>query len=277
MEYDIIFSGVNASHGKKKAWTDRSHEHNRYLWHSMFHKYGEAEIRVGPWMKKHRKEFFLGCKTLMRTKKEAGRELHRSLERLQTDQFDLYQLHSVDTKAEVETIFGPSGAMEAILDAQSRGLLKYIGITGHSLALLISALERFDFDTVMFPFNFIFYANPGYRNYFKKLMSIVKKKDLGMLIIKSVATGNWEKKHQALPMLQRPYTTWYKPFSTPEDIYRSMCFALSKQLTTLVSASDVHLLSMMLDAADRYREMQLSDQEKIEREGRNYKLLEFTF
>jgi aryl-alcohol dehydrogenase-like predicted oxidoreductase len=240
-------------------------------------EYGEAEERIGLWMKRYRAELFLACKTLMRTKRNAYSELHRSLKRLHTDYLNLYQLHSVDELSELETVLGPGGAMEAILEAKAQGILQFIGITSHRLDLIIRALELFDFDTIMFPFNFIFYADRGYRTRFEKLMKIVQKRDIGVMVIKSIAKGNWEEKYQSLPILRRPYTTWYEPFETGDTICRAVNFVLSQKISTLVSASDAKLLSLMIDAAECFSQIAKEEQNMLLTEGKKHTLLEFTF
>jgi aryl-alcohol dehydrogenase-like predicted oxidoreductase len=239
--------------------------------------YGEAEIRIGPWMKKYRKDCFLACKTMKRTKNEAREDLHRSLDRLQTDHFDLYQLHFMDEMTDLETVLGPGGAMETIVEARSQGLLKYIGITGHNIPLQIKALDLFNFDTVMFPFNFIFYGDSDYRRDFEALMEIVEKRDLGALAIKAIAKSNWEEKYQSLDRLERPYTTWYKPFETAETIANAISFALSFGFSTTVTASDVKLFALTLDAEEKIHAVSPKERNGMLAEARGYELLEFTF
>lgn len=239
--------------------------------------YEEAEIRIGPWMKKYRKQCFLACKTLKRTKKEAREDLHRSLERLQTDHFDLYQLHFMDQMSNLETALGPGGAMETIVEARSQGLLNYIGITGHNLPLQLEALNMFDFDTVMFPFNFILYRDSQYRSDFEKLMKKVRERDVGAIAIKAIAKGNWEKKYQVLDRYERPYSTWYKPFEEVEEVTRALSFALSMGFSTMISASDVKLLELTLDAVEKVHVLNQEENDAMLREAEKYSLLEFTF
>ena len=239
--------------------------------------YEDAEIRIGPWMKKYRKQCFLACKTLERTKKAADEDLHRSLERLQTDHFDLYQLHFMDKMSDLETTLGPGGAMEAIVEARSQGLLNYIGITGHNLPLQLEALNRFDFDTVMFPFNFILYRDSQYRSNFEKLMEKVRERDVAALAIKAIAQGNWEKEYQVLDRYERPYSTWYKPFEEVGEIALALSFALSMGFSTMISASDVKLLDLALDAVDKVHVLNQEENDALLREAEKYSLLEFTF
>jgi len=197
--------------------------------------------------------------------------------RLQTDHFDLYQLHFMDKMSDLETVLGPGGAMEAIVEARSKGLLNYIGITGHNLPLQLEALNRFDFDTVMFPFNFILYRDSQYRSNFEKLMKKVRERDVAALAIKAIAQGNWEKEYQVLDRYERPYSTWYKPFEEVGEIAVALSFALSMGFSTMISASDVKLLDLTLDAVDKVHVLNQEENDALLREAEKYSLLEFTF
>ena len=133
--------------------------------------YGMAEQRIGPWMPRVRDQFFLGCKTMERTKEGAWREMHESLARLQVSSFDLYQIHAVTTFAELDAATAPGGALDAMIQAREQGLTKFIGITGHGVdspAIFRESLRRFDFDSVLFPINFVQYGIP----YFLSLIHI---------------------------------------------------------------------------------------------------------
>lgn len=151
--------------------------------------YGDGR-RVRPCLAKERKRFFLGCKTLERTSSKAEAELHRSLERLGVNSFDLYQVHAVTTMEELDQVTGPGGALEAIKNAREERLTRYIGITGHGVSaprIFLEALRRFDFDSVLFPINFIQYANKEYRRYAQELLRECRTRDVGTMIIKSIA------------------------------------------------------------------------------------------
>jgi aryl-alcohol dehydrogenase-like predicted oxidoreductase len=239
--------------------------------------YEDAEIRIGPWMKEYRKQCFLACKTLERTKKAAREDLHRSLDRLQTDHFDLYQIHFMDTMPDLETVLGTGGAMEAIVDARSHGLINYIGITGHNLPLQLEALNRFDFDTVMLPFNFILYHDSQYRVNFEKLMERVRERDVAALAIKTIAQSNWEKEYQVLDRYERPYSTWYKPFEEVEEIAVALSFALSMGFSTVISASDVKLFNLTLEAVDKVRILNQDEIHAMLSKAEKFPLFEFTF
>jgi aryl-alcohol dehydrogenase-like predicted oxidoreductase len=218
--------------------------------------YGEAELRLGPWMERHRQDFFLACKTEKRTKEEAAEALRRSLERLRVDHFDLYQLHGVTELDELEVALGPSGAMEAILEGRKEGLLRFIGITGHCPATQVEALKRFDFDTVMFPLNFVLRAHRNERNDWEELLKLAKEKDVGVMAIKAITKGPW-------PTETHAYQTWYEPFDDQEAIDRALWFTLSQDVTAAVSAADVRLIPKVVDAAERFRPLSQEEQAQL--------------
>jgi predicted aldo/keto reductase-like oxidoreductase len=218
--------------------------------------YADAELRLGPWLETHRDRFFLGCKTQLRDKEEAREELHRSLERLRVDRFDLYQLHAVATMEDLAECFAPGGSLEAIVEARNEGLTQYLGITSHGLetpAVLIEALNRFDFDSVLFTLNFQMWADEGYRRDVSRLMQIADERDVGTMVIKTWSRGPWgEKKHR--------YHTWYEPFDDAGMIEQALRFNLSQPVTGVISAGDARLLPMILDAAERFQPMDDAEQ-----------------
>lgn len=221
--------------------------------------YGTAEARLGPWLANHRDEVFLGCKTTERTKNGAWSELRRSLAALHAGQFDLYQFHAVCTMDELDAIFAPGGALEAVLEARAEGLIRHIGITGHGYeAPLVhaEALERFDFDTVMTPLNFVQYADPTFRRNFDHLIGLTQARDVGMMVIKAVTKGPWGEQNPA-------YNTWYEPFDTPEGVERAVRFALSFPVTGFCSPGDMRLLPMVLDAAEAFKPMSAGERDDL--------------
>lgn len=231
--------------------------------------YGQAEERVGPWMPRERKRFFLGCKTAERTKDGAWNEMQNSLKRLQTESFDLYQLHAVTTFEELDAVTMKGGALEAAVAAQKAGLTKFIGITGHGVdspAIYLEALRRFDFDSVLFPLNFVQMGNPEYHRNAEALIAECRKKDVGTMIIKSVCQGPWgEKEHTA--------TTWYEPFNNQEQVQQAVNFALSYDVTGLCTAGDVHTLPMMLKACQNFQPLDADQREKLIKSGKAYEPL----
>lgn len=221
--------------------------------------YGEAELRLGPWLERHRASVFVGCKTQLRGRQEARDELHRSLERLRIDRFDLYQLHAVTTMGELEQCFAPGGSMEAIVDARREGLTRYIGITSHGYeapAVAMAALDRFDLDSVLLPLNFKMWADGEYRRGAEALFRRMAEKDVGSMAIKAVARGPWDDR-------ERGYNTWYEPFDEPQAIERALRFTLSQPVTGAISAGDARLLPAILDAAERFAPMDAGEQASL--------------
>ena len=221
--------------------------------------YGEAEARLGPWLARERGRFFLGCKTQERTREGAQAELRRSLKRLQAPSFDLYQLHAVTSMAELDAATRPGGALETLEWARAEGLTRYLGITGHgaeSPGVFREALRRFDFDTVIFPLNFVQYANPDYRREAEALIAECVAKDVGLMPIKAITRGPWgEKPHT--------HQTWYEPFTEPGDIQRAVNFALSQPVTGLCTAGDPRLLLPSLEACAAFEPMSAAEQARL--------------
>jgi aryl-alcohol dehydrogenase-like predicted oxidoreductase len=221
--------------------------------------YGEAELRLGPWLEKHRADFFLGCKTQLRSRQEARDEMHRSLERLRVDHFDLYQLHAVTDMEELEQCFAPGGSMEAIVDAHREGLTSYVGITSHGYeapAVIMAALDRYDLDSILFPVNSKMWADDEYRRRAETLLERAAERDIGSMAIKAVARGPWDGRAQR-------YNTWYEPFDEPESIERALRFTLSQPVTGAISAGDARLLPATLDAAERFAPMDAVEQAEL--------------
>lgn len=231
--------------------------------------YGQAEERIGPWMPRERERFFLGCKTMERTKEGAWNEMQQSLKRLQTKAFDLYQCHAITTMAELDAITMKGGALEAFEKARQEGLTKYIGITGHGVnapEIYLEALRRFDFDSVLFPLNFVQMANPEYQRHAKELISVCHSKDVGTMIIKSITKAPWgDKPHTA--------NTWYEPFDEMEMIQKAVNFALSYQVTGLCTAGDIHLLPLVIQACENFRELNHEQMEEMIESGKQYQPL----
>jgi aryl-alcohol dehydrogenase-like predicted oxidoreductase len=231
--------------------------------------YGEAELRVGPWMPRERGRFFLGSKTTQRTKEDAWKELQESLKRLQIEALDLYQIHAITTMEELDAVTMKGGALEAFLEARREGLTRFIGITGHGVnapKIYLEALRRFDFDTVLFPLNFVQMANPEYRKHAEELIATCNAKDVGTMVIKSITKAPWgERQHTA--------TTWYEPFDQSDEIQRAVNFALSYDVTGICTAGDTRVLPLVLKACGNFT--RLSDSEKAEmiQSGKQYEPL----
>ncbi len=227
-------------------------------------RYGEAEMRLGPWMQKHRKEVFLGCKTTERGKTGTWESIKRSLELLKTDYFDLFQFHGVNDLETLNVVLGPMGALEAVLEAKEQGLVRHIGITGHRPFVQIEALNHFDFDTLLFPVNRVLAAHRNDFNDFLPLPEIARQKDVGTIGIKAITKRPWE-------AAMRMYRTWYEPFDEQEEINKSLWYALSQGITTTVMPADLHLWPLVIDAAERFRVLDTDEQEEAISEVKQYK------
>ncbi|PYM12556.1 MAG: aldo/keto reductase, partial [Candidatus Rokuibacteriota bacterium] len=157
-------------------------------------RYGDSELRIGPWMARHRKDFFLATKTGSRTAREARDDIHRSLERLRVDHVDLLQFHSLMHPDDWDTTMGPDGALEAAGEARRQGLVRFIGVTGHGwtiAAMHKRSLARFDFDSVLLPYNFFMAQSDRYRETFEEVVRICRERNVAVQIIKSIARGPW--------------------------------------------------------------------------------------
>jgi aryl-alcohol dehydrogenase-like predicted oxidoreductase len=231
--------------------------------------YRQAEIRIGPWMPRERERFFLGCKTQERTREGAWKEMQESLKRLQTETFDLYQFHAVTTMEELDAITMRGGALEAFEEARREGLTKFIGITGHGVnapQIYLEALRRFDFDSILFPLNFVQMANPEYRKYAEELIATCKAKDVGTMVIKTITKAPWgERQHTA--------NTWYEPFDKMDEIQRGVNFALSYDVTGLCTVGDTRILPMVIQACKDFTRLNQDEIEQMIKSGKQYEPL----
>jgi len=228
--------------------------------------YGEAELRLGPWLARKRDHFFVGCKTMERTREGAAGEMRRSLERLRIDHFDLYQIHAITTLEELDAVTASGGALDAMIAAREAGLTRFIGMTAHgpyAPALLLEALKRFPFDTVLFPLNFVQLAQPAYRGAAEALLSECVAQDVGVMTIKSITRGPWGEK-------PRTRATWYEPFEEKDDIQSAVSFVLSQRVTGLCTAGDVDLLPLVLQACEEYKPLSHTEQEEMIARGREF-------
>lgn len=206
--------------------------------------YGDAELRLGPWMPRIREQIFLATKTGERGAEGAWREINQSLERLQTDRVDLLQLHAVTDLAELDAATGKGGALESALRAVDEGMVGAVGITGHghdAPATHLEALRRHPFATVLTPINLVLSRDPDYRAAYDAVVEEVQRQDAGLMIIKTVSRQNWKGEHR--------FATWYEPFDDQRTITAAVSWALSLPVVTgLATPGDVGLLGMVVEA-----------------------------
>ena len=213
-------------------------------------RYGDAELRIGPWMRAHRGDFFLATKTGQRTYAAARDEIRRSLDRLRVDSVDLLQLHSLAHPGDWEVAMGPGGALEAVDEARAEGLTRFIGVTGHGWTIAsmhLRSLERFDFDSVLLPWNYVMYENERYREDFDAMCALCEDRDVAVQTIKSIARGPW-----ATTVPNR--NTWYQPLEDPADIERAVHWGLARPRIFLNTVGDLELLPKVLEAASRFED-----------------------
>jgi aryl-alcohol dehydrogenase-like predicted oxidoreductase len=210
--------------------------------------YGDAELRIGPWMPRHRKGFFLATKTEKRTYQDAWDELRRSLDRMRVDSVDLWQMHVLVKPDEWEVAMGPGGALEAFIEARDQGLVRFLGVTGHGWNVAVmhmKSLERFDFDAVLLPYNYVMMQNPGYAADFDALVAMCAQRNVAVQTIKSIARGPWGEQ-------PRQRNTWYEPLEDQAEIDRAVHYVLGRPGIFLNTVGDIHLLPKVLHAASRF-------------------------
>jgi aryl-alcohol dehydrogenase-like predicted oxidoreductase len=211
--------------------------------------YGESELRLGDWIGRHGRPFFLATKTGERTAPKAREQLHRSLERLKVDHVDLWQLHHLIDPQEWETALGPGGALEAAVEARREGLVRFIGVTGHEVTVATMhrrALERFDFDSVLLPFSYLMAQNPDYLAEFNALRATCHERQTAVQTIKSIVHTPWG---------DQPHTraTWYKPLEDQAEIDRAVHWVLGHPGLFLNTTGDIHVMPKVLDAVRRFQ------------------------
>ncbi len=222
--------------------------------------YGDAEIKLGPALEPYRSDVFLACKTDVRKKDGARRELEQSLKRLRTDHFDLYQLHGVITLEEVDTIFAPDGAMSVFLEAKEEGKIRFIGFSAHSVEAAMALMDRFDFNSILFPINFAtWYAG----NFGPQVLAKAEEKGMGILALKAMAKGPWPEgaEEETYPKC------WYEPLVGPEEAKMGLRFTLSHAVTAAIPPGDENLFKKTLDLATQFEPLQPSEVRAIKEKG----------
>jgi aryl-alcohol dehydrogenase-like predicted oxidoreductase len=246
----VIF-GAAALSSVSQAVADRALE--VLLEHGINHidvaaSYGDAELRVKPWLRDARRSFFLATKTDARNAKAAREDLHRSLDRLGVDHVDLWQLHNLADPIEWDIALSPGGAIEAAVEAREQGLVRWIGVTGHGSQIAAThrrSLARFDFDSVLLPYNFVTMQSPYYAENFEALVATCAERGTAVQTIKSIALRPWLGR-------TRTRSTWYEPLEAQTDIDLAVWWVLGRPGVFLNTVGDVDVLPRVLDAAERY-------------------------
>jgi len=214
--------------------------------------YGDAEIKLGPALEPYRKNVFLACKTTTRTKDESRAELEQSLQHLRTDHFDLYQLHAVTTIEDVNTIFGSNGAIETFQEARKEGKVRFLGFSAHSVEAAMALMDRFDFDTILFPVNFATW-NAG--NFGPQVLARAQEKKMGILALKAMAKGPWPQGADR----SKYSKCWYEPLSAQEDALMGLRFTLSHPVTAAIPPGEAELFKLALTLSDKLKPLDESE------------------
>jgi aryl-alcohol dehydrogenase-like predicted oxidoreductase len=212
--------------------------------------YGDAELRIAPWLKRYTNQFFLATKTGQRTAQGGKEELERSLDRMGVDHVDLWQLHNLADPIEWDTALSPGGVIEAAVEAKQQGLIRGIGVTGHGLQIAAThrrSLERFNFDSVLLPYNAVTMQNEYYAANFDALYTMCRERNIAVQTIKSLAYQPWLGQ-------PRTRTTWYRPLEEQRDIDMAVWWVLARPGVFLNTVGDINLLPRVLDAANRFDE-----------------------
>ncbi len=219
--------------------------------------YGDAEVRLAPWIERYRGDLFVATKTGERRKDAAAAEIRRSLERLRTDHVDLIQLHNLVDEDEWATALGPGGALEAATEARDEGLVRFIGVTGHGIEVAArhrQSLERFDFDSVLLPYSFVMMRDRRYAADFEALMATCEERGVAVQTIKAVTRRPWGSRPQ-------DRATWYQPLEDADAIRLSVHWVLGRPGVFLNTVGDVNVLPKVLEAAAASFEARPSDEE----------------
>ncbi len=206
--------------------------------------YGDAEDRLGPALKPFRKDVFLACKTVLRTAAETEKQLHESLNKMQTDFFDLYQFHGFQNLEEAKQALGPGGAVETFVKAKKEGLIRHIGFSVHDVEAGLYAMEQFPFDTILFPCNFVLYHSG---NFGPQLRDAAVKQEMGLLALKSMAKTHWPSE----PESHSESKCWYEPIADPELAHLAIRFTLSEPVTSILSPGEEKYFRIALDYLEK--------------------------
>jgi len=215
--------------------------------------YGDAEERLGPALAPYRKDVFLACKTGERDREGSSRDLETSLTRLRTDHVDVYQLHGLMDLDDVEKVFGPGGAIETFEAAKQDGKARFLGFSAHSEEAALAALDRFPFDSVLFPFSFVCW----FGGFGPQVMEAAKAKGIGRLALKSVARTFWPGEERKHPKC------WYEPYDDPDKARLAFSWTLSQEVTAAVAPGQQELFPMMMDLAEKFRPITPEEEQQL--------------
>ena len=219
--------------------------------------YGNAQERLGPALAPYRKNCFLACKTEGRMKEDSRKQLEESLRLLKTDHVDLYQFHALTKMAELDKVLGPGGAMETMEAAKKEGKIRYIGFSVHSAETAVAAMDRYNFDTILFPLNFVLFTQAGFG---PQILKKAQEKKMGILALKSMAKTVWpdnEKKDHPEPKC------WYKPAGFPDEASMGLRWTLGHPITAAIPPGDERYFRLAMDVAQNYKPLEPHEEQAL--------------
>jgi aryl-alcohol dehydrogenase-like predicted oxidoreductase len=219
--------------------------------------YGNAQERLGPALEPYRKRVFLACKTTERSRAGAKAELDESLRLLRTDHLDLYQLHALTKMDDLETALGPNGAMETFVQARKEGKVRFIGFSAHSVETALEAIKRFDFDTILFPLNFVLFSQA---NFGPQVLEAARQKGMGILALKAMAKGVWPQAQKK----NHPFSKcWYEPAALPEQASMGLRWTLSHPITAAVPPGEEKYFRLAMDVAQGFKPISTEEEKTL--------------
>ncbi|HNS22471.1 MAG TPA: aldo/keto reductase [Sedimentisphaerales bacterium] len=220
--------------------------------------YGDAEVKLGPALEPYRKDVFLACKTTQRTKEGVASELAESLQRLRTDHLDLYQLHAIsDVPKDVDAAFAPGGAMKVFLEVKKQGQVRYLGFSAHSEEAALAAMERYDFDSILFPVNFAMYYKGDFG---PRVIEAAKAKGVARLALKAMAKQKWP---EGDPLRPQYPECWYQPLTDRSEAKLGLYFTLSQSVTAAIPPGDESLFRLALELAMGFRPVSQKEKDSL--------------
>jgi aryl-alcohol dehydrogenase-like predicted oxidoreductase len=219
--------------------------------------YGNAQERLGPALAPYRKNCFLACKTEGRTKDDSRKQLEESLQLLKTDHVDLYQFHALTKMAELDKVLGPGGAIETMEAAKKEGKIRFIGFSVHSAETAVAAMDRYDFDTILFPLNFVLFTQAGFG---PQILKKAQEKKMGILALKGMAKSVWpedEKKDHPEPKC------WYKPAGFPDEASMGLRWTLGHPITAAIPPGDERYFRLAMDVAQNYKPLESHEERTL--------------
>ncbi|MGB8260940.1 MAG: aldo/keto reductase, partial [Terracidiphilus sp.] len=219
--------------------------------------YGNAQERLGPALKPYCKSSFLACKTDGRKKEDARADLERSLKLLETDHLDLYQFHALTKMADLDTVLGPGGAMETFEAAKKEGKIRFIGFSVHSAETAVAALERYPFDTILFPVNWVLFTQAGFG---PQILKKAQEKQVGILALKGMAKTVWaagEREHHPQPKC------WYQPAGFPDEASLGLRWTLTQPVTAAIPPGDERYFRLAMDVAQSFKPVTAAEEQTL--------------